>query len=396
MAKLRTTTVTGKVSATVAASAATDYIRLQEFAASLSGRAPLHHQHVVADLTDFAVGVAAQLPNDLVDTPTLDWSAPSGVMVGQVRLKPTGALRFDGEGVLVDLGTAHTQAAAGDHTHSQLHNPVTLGSSITIDLTLAGQQLAGEVRLAALGGLRADNSGVSADFGTGHNQVARGDHTHANDHSPVTVSDSLSIDLMIGSNQELSGVVRLDPAPSSNRGKLGVGSAGLYVGLGTTADSAAAGNHGHAVVTALAPGFMSSQDKIKLDGIVTDPNAKKTSLRVTLEADGLALPSGVAEYVVMPYSGTVTGWDIETPRSGVGVVVNVLKSSFVGFPPGLANSVAGTQKPTLVSPARLNRNLNLSDWAAGGYFDAEDVFAFYVEPGATAKRVSVQLRITKA
>jgi hypothetical protein len=60
------------------------------------------------------------------------------------------------------LGTGANQAAAGNHTHAQLHDAVTVADSTSIDLTLTGQQVS-----------------AAAIFGTTSGTVAEGNHTHA-------------------------------------------------------------------------------------------------------------------------------------------------------------------------------------------------------------------------
>jgi hypothetical protein len=97
------------------------------------------------------------------------------------------------------------------------------------------------------------------------NRVAAKDHTHPNDHLPLTVSSTPSLDLGVTAGQVLSGTVRLDPATSANRRRIASSTSGLYVELGTSANTAAAGNHPHANATVAAAGFMSAEDKRKLE-----------------------------------------------------------------------------------------------------------------------------------
>ena len=68
---------------------------------------------------------------------------------------------------------------AGNHTHAQLHDALTLGPSATLALSLQGQQLSGEVLLEEAGGLILAPSGLAVDFGPGATQVAPGNHVHS-------------------------------------------------------------------------------------------------------------------------------------------------------------------------------------------------------------------------
>ena len=75
------------------------------------------------------------------------------------------ALDSSADGLNVKLGTAHTDAAHGDHTHSLLHNKVTVLASESLDISIndGGQQLSAEVELGASSGLEID-SGLKVDF----------------------------------------------------------------------------------------------------------------------------------------------------------------------------------------------------------------------------------------
>jgi hypothetical protein len=226
-----------------------------------------------SDIADFASGVVTVLGNSLEDSDSIGWTIQSGVVTANVNLDPNGALLVDGNGLAVNLGptladdgTAN-QAAPGNHTHSLLHSPLTLGTSATLDLTLNGQRLSGEVALAALGGLLATASGVAVNFGTGHNQVARGDILAGALGEPLTVLSTATLALALNQSNVLSGVVRCDPNPPAGTAPLTVGANGLYLQLGTTASTAAAGNHSHNTATEDSNGFMSAADKAKLDGL---------------------------------------------------------------------------------------------------------------------------------
>ena len=69
------------------------------------------------------------------------------------------------DGIHHTLGSGATQAAAGDHGHAQLHDPVTVADTSSIDLTVSGQSV----------------SGVVLPGGVDHNSLANlstGDYLH--------------------------------------------------------------------------------------------------------------------------------------------------------------------------------------------------------------------------
>lgn len=228
------------------------------------------HTHLLSEITDFNAQLPGRVFVILSGTNTVGWTSSGGTIAGAVRRKAAGGLQEDANGLYVDLGTASTQAARGDHTHGQLHDPVTLLSgSATLDVSLTGQQLGGEVKLDPAGGLTVLLSGVGANFGTGATQIARGNHTHAQLHDEATVISTPALALGISATQVLSGAVRVDLSPASGRGRVGIGVSGLFVHLGGTADTAAAGNHVHTSATPETDGFMSAADKYKLDALTS-------------------------------------------------------------------------------------------------------------------------------
>lgn len=61
------------------------------------------------------------------------------------------------------LGTGSTQAAAGDHTHAQLHDPVTVVDTDTVNLTLTGQALSAALKDTAVTPGSYTNPNISVD-----------------------------------------------------------------------------------------------------------------------------------------------------------------------------------------------------------------------------------------
>jgi hypothetical protein len=122
-------------------------------------------------------------------------------------------------------------------------------------------------------------------------------------------------------------------------------------------------------------------------GDITDERLLQLSLWTT----GQVIGSGFKRYSPpMPFPGTITGWDVVADQVG-SIVVDVWKDTWPNFPPTVADTITGTEKPTLSSQQNA-QNLALTDWdidvAAG------DVFAFYVDSASTIEKVLVSIRIT--
>ncbi|MBA0428534.1 hypothetical protein D7Y53_01045 [Stenotrophomonas maltophilia] len=89
------------------------------------------------------------------------------------------------------------------------------------------------------------------------------------------------------------------------RTAIGAGTGTSNLAIGTTATTAAAGNHTHGAATAAAAGFMSGADKDKLDGIAANANA------YSLPAAGVAI------------GGVKIGVAVADPTSETDVVAQV-------------------------------------------------------------------------
>jgi len=220
------------------------------------------HAHTLADITDYAGAIGAQVAGALANSPSLLWSAAGSQLAATVQLTANGGLLPTAIGLRVDSGIVSLVG----HTHAQLHNSLTLGSCATLTLALAGQQLSGEVRLAVNPGLLA-TGGLAVDFGTGHNQVMRGDALTSLSLTGVTsVTSTPTLALSI-TGAVLTGSVPLEVTPGSGHGTVSVGSVGLQVDLGTTAATAAAGNHTHSDATPTVSGLMPALDKTHLNAL---------------------------------------------------------------------------------------------------------------------------------
>lgn len=110
---------------------------------------------------------------------------------------------------------------------------------------------------------------------------------------------------------------------------------------------------------------------------------------VTFDGGGSTPTVGSVGYLVCPYAGVIDQWAIVADASG-SAVVDVWKAA--GAIPVNANTIAGTEKPTL-SAAQLASDLSLTTWTTS--VASGDVFGFELESVATCTRVTVEVRITE-
>jgi hypothetical protein len=93
-------------------------------------------------------------------------------------------------------------------------------------------------------------------------------------------------------------------------------------------------------------------------------------------------------YWTCPYSGTITGWYLNADASG-SCVIDIWKAN--AAIPTNANSIAGTEKPTL-STQQLNSDVALSSWTTS--VSVGDIFGFEVESASTVTKVVLTISVT--
>lgn len=104
---------------------------------------------------------------------------------------------------------------------------------------------------------------------------------------------------------------------------------------------------------------------------------------------GGVLTTGVNKYVRIPYSFLFLGWTILAEQSG-SVVIDVWSDTYANFPPTVADTIAGSEKPTLTA-AQKNEDQGLSTWTLP--FVKDNVLGFNVDSVATVNYVSLTFKI---
>ncbi len=142
-----------------------------------------------------------------------------------------------------------------------------------------------------------------------------------------------------------------------------------------------------------------SDDYLVLDGTTggtakmpADAALKRTRMvLVTIDGGGSAITTGIKGDVVVPYACTITGWTLLADQSG-SIVIDVWKDSYANFPPTVADTIAGSEKPTL-STATKNQDLTLTTWTTA--LTAGQILRFNVDSAATVQRVALAILVTE-
>jgi hypothetical protein len=174
-------------------------------------------------------------------------------------------------------------------------------------------------------------------------------------------------------NQILVAVV----APSGTSGTSGVN--------GTSGVSGTSGMNG-------ATGANGTSGSSGSSGISGGGGSSAASFGLSLNGAGGQISTGVKGYVTIPYAGTITGWQLVGTPSG-SMVVDVWKDTFANFPPTVADTITGSEKPTL-SSSTAAEDLALSTWTTG--VATGDIMAFNVDSSSTLTNATLTIFITKS
>lgn len=115
-----------------------------------------------------------------------------------------------------------------------------------------------------------------------------------------------------------------------------------------------------------------------------------SSFGISMDGGGSAITTGVKGFVTIPFACQIKGWYIVSDVSG-SIVIDVWKAA--GAVPTVANSIAGSEKPTLTG-ASFASDVDLTTWttievAAG------DVIGFNVDSVATLTKCTLSIKISK-
>lgn len=107
---------------------------------------------------------------------------------------------------------------------------------------------------------------------------------------------------------------------------------------------------------------------------------------------GVPISTGVKGYLEVPIALTVTGWSLVADAAG-SMAIDVWKDTWANFPPTVADTIAGSEKPTLTAQQK-NQDLALGTWTPG--IAAGDVLGFNVDStSGVIKQASLTLRVTR-
>jgi len=112
---------------------------------------------------------------------------------------------------------------------------------------------------------------------------------------------------------------------------------------------------------------------------------------IAIDGGGVEITTGVKNDIVIPYAMTITGWYMTADQTG-SIVIDVWKDTFANYPPTVANTITGTEKPTITASNK-GQDLGLTTWTT--LVSAGDVLRFNVESVSNIQRVTLVLQGNK-
>lgn len=116
---------------------------------------------------------------------------------------------------------------------------------------------------------------------------------------------------------------------------------------------------------------------------------REATINVIIDGAGAVIASGVKGDIEIPFPLVVLGWTLLADQSG-SIVIDLWKDTYANYPPTVADTVTGTEKPTLASTIK-NQDLTLTSW--NRVWASGDIVRFNVDSAATILRISLSIRV---
>jgi len=120
-------------------------------------------------------------------------------------------------------------------------------------------------------------------------------------------------------------------------------------------------------------------------------NSDTFSITYVLDGGGSAITTGVKGDLEIPFASTITGWTMLCDQTG-SIVIDVWKDTYANYPPTVADTIAGSEKPT-VSAATKGQDLSLSTWTTA--ITAGNTIRFNVDSASTVTRCTLSIKATR-
>jgi len=126
-------------------------------------------------------------------------------------------------------------------------------------------------------------------------------------------------------------------------------------------------------------------------GVVQLEEKVEGSFNFVIDGGNSVITTGLKGFIEWGFAAQIMGWTIMADVVG-SIVVDVWKDSYANFAPTVADSITGTEKPTL-SSAQKNQDLSLTSFST--MVAKGDIWAFNVDSVSAIKRVTIAFRFNR-
>jgi len=126
-------------------------------------------------------------------------------------------------------------------------------------------------------------------------------------------------------------------------------------------------------------------------GVVQLEEKVEGSFNYVIDGGNSVIAIGLKGFIEWGFAAQITGWTILANEAG-SIVVDVWKDSYGNFAPTIADTITGTEKPTL-SSAQKNQDLSLTSFST--MVAKGDIWAFNVDSVSAIKRVTIAFRFNR-
>lgn len=110
-------------------------------------------------------------------------------------------------------------------------------------------------------------------------------------------------------------------------------------------------------------------------------------LPVVFDGIGAPLIPGIAGDCPVHFDAIITGWRLLADQAG-DIVIDIWKTDYPGFPPTIADTITGSDQPTLAGTDKAN-DTSLTGWTKN--IAEGDTLRFNIDSASTLTRVTLTL-----
>ncbi len=117
------------------------------------------------------------------------------------------------------------------------------------------------------------------------------------------------------------------------------------------------------------------------------------AIEIVIGDGSAAIPTGVWCALEVPYACTVKGWTLVSPLESGALVVDVWKDTYANWPPTVADTITGSEKPTITATGNKGQDLTLTTWTTA--LAKGDWLIFNVDSVTTITLATLSIGVVK-